>query len=420
MHASQQYCSEVAVADNGLLFCGISPRADLVAYNPSDGSRWSILPARFEGASTVGVHTEGNLLFASIDGTLLIMDNTTFEVFLEILPPAGGWIGTHVPISGGPVVIHGLSQGNVRYNPLTGELEERFPSRYRTYDNESGVAFTRAGGRQLFQSFDLETGEKLSEVDVSGDGDGMGIFSLTLGPDGCIYGGSVSLLHLFRYDPATDLLEDLGFPYPAGNGEFYSLHTSDDKLYTAAYSGAELGVYDPFAPWDPEAETDANPRRIGPVGGRQNRPHAMTSLPDGTLFVGSEPDYGLHGGALSIYDPESGQFEVHRDIIPDQTVLSLTAGADGHTVYGGSSIRGGTGTEPRAETARFFAWDADAGQVSLDAVPVLGAQHIDTLVTAPDGTVYGAVQTKNLGARLFVFDPERGRMCTGNISRPDG
>jgi hypothetical protein len=303
------------------------------------------------------------------------------------------------------VIIHGLPGGNVRYNATTGQLDPYYNPDYSPYDNATGVAYTRTGGRQIFQAYNLTTGELLSQADVSKDGDGMDVFSLGTGPDGCIYGGSVSLRHLFKYDPATDVLEDLGFPYPGGGGQFYSIITQGDRLYMAAYSGSELGYYVPSEPWNPGNNATSNPRNMGTVGGNQNRPHAMTSSPDGRVFVGSEPDYGQHGGALSIYDPSTDSFEVHRHIVPNQSVLSLTTGIDGMTIYGGSSIRGGTGTEPLVRKAHFFAWDLAVGKKVLDIIPVIGADNIESLATAPNGMIYGCA-----GSTLFVFDPWKGEV----------
>jgi hypothetical protein len=336
---------------------------------------------------------------------MLIIDADSYDVIEEIRHPEGGWIGSHRPISGGPVVIHGLPGGNVRYNPSTGQLDPYYTPGYSPYDNATGVAYTRTGGRQIFQAYNLTTGELLSQTDVSKDGDGMDVFSLGTGPDGCIYGGSVSLRHLFKYDPSTEVLEDLGFPYPGGGGQFYSIITHGNRLYMAAYSGSELGYYVPSEPWNPGNNATSNPRNMGTVGGSQNRPHAMTSSADGRIFVGSEPDYGKHGGALSIYDPSTDSFEVHRHIVPNQSVLSLTAGADGMTIYGGSSIRGGTGTEPLVRKANFFAWDVARGKKVLDIIPVIGADHIESLATAPDGMIYGCA-----GSTLFVFDPGKGEV----------
>lgn len=403
MHLAEQYCLDVAIADNGKIFCGIGASIDLIVYDPATSEKKSILPDGIENADAIALHTEDNILYASIDGTLFIMDANDYTVLLKVIPPEGGWIGTHIPKSGGSVVIHGLAEGFMKYNAVTGALEPCDTPGFKTYeyDSATGLGFVRAGGRQLFEAHNLDTGELISRVDVSGDGDGMDVFSLETGPDGCIYGGSVSLLHMFKYDPSTGVLADLGFPYTSGNGEFYSMHTVGDKLYMAAYSYSELSVYTPSEPWNP----GVNPKWIGPVGDDQNRPHTMTSSADGRIFIGSEPDYGEYGGALSIYDSVIGSFDVHRNIIPDQSILSLTAGTDGLIIYGGSSTRGGTGTEPITENAHFFAWDVLQNMLVLDIVPVSGADDIEALASATDGRIYGCADST-----LFVFDPANGKI----------
>ena len=405
MHATEKYVGDLTVADNGRVFAGIFPHADLVVYDPATGKKKSILPDKYKVAQGVDPNAEGDMVFASVDGTLVILDADTYEVVKEIVPPEGGYIGTHRPMSGGPLLIHGLPGGYYRYNSTTGELDPYYKPQYSTYDNETGIAYVRVGGRQIFQAHNLSSGELLSEVDVGKDGDGMMVFSLGTGPDGCIYGGSVSLLHLFKYDPGAGVLEDLGFPYPGGGGEFYSIHTHGEKLYMAAYSDAVLGVYEPGKPWNPGTSQGSNPRRIGETGGEQNRPHALTSSADGRVFIGSEPAYGEHGGALSIYDPETDTFEVHRNIVPNQTVMSLTPSLDGWTVYGASDTRGGTGTDPITERAHFFGWDVRTGEKIFDIVPVMAADGINALITAPDGRIYGGA-----GSALFVYDPDLGEV----------
>ncbi len=405
MHPTEKYVGDLTVAENGRVFAGIFPHADLVVYDPITKKKRSILPERYQGAQGVDPDSEGNLVFASVDGTLLIIDANSYDIVKEIPPPEGGWIGTHRPMSGGPLLIHGLPGGYFRFNSTSRELEPFYTPKYSTYDNQTGVAYIRTGGRQIFQAHNLTSGELLSEVDVGRDGDGMMVFSLGTGPDGCIYGGSVSILHLFRYKPLTESLEDLGFPFPGGGGQFYSLHTTGQSIYMAAYSDSVLGVYEPSEEWDPGDGPDSNPRRIGTTGGEQNRPHALTSSADGRVFIGSEPAYGQYGGALSVYDPRTDSFEVHRNIIPNQTVLSLAASLDGWTIYGGSSTRGGTGTSPITDKPRFFAWDVKTEEKMLDMVPVGGAEDINSLVTAPDGRIYGGA-----GSALFVYDPGAGKI----------
>ena len=192
-HPTEQYVGDLCVTDNGRVFAGISPRADLVVYDPASMRKTSILPPEYRNASGVDPNSEGNLVYASVDGKLLIIDADDYEIIFEVDPPPGGAVNSHVPMSGGPLVIHGLPEGYFRFNRTSMELVPFYKPRYSTYDNATGIAYIRTGGRQIFQAHNLTSGEILSEVDVSKDGDGMGVFSLGTGPDGCIYGGSVSL-----------------------------------------------------------------------------------------------------------------------------------------------------------------------------------------------------------------------------------
>jgi len=403
MHPTEQYCSSVAVAGNGRVFAGIGTHADLIAYDPATGEKRAILPEQYKGDSFCDVGAEGDVVYAQTGNVVLIMDANTYALIMEVRHPSGGFVGFHRQISGGPILINGLPGGNVRFNQSTGQLEPYFTPLYSPYDAKTGIAYARTQGRQVFEAHNLTSGELLSRVDVSKDGDGMEVFSLGTGPDGCIYGGVVSVLKLFKYDPATGILQDMGFPIVGQSGELYSLHTHGDKLYLASYSDAMLAVYDPSRPWSTGTAEGSNPRTIGPVGEEQNRPLALTSDAAGRIYIGTVPTYGKMGGALSIYDPETGAFEVHRHIMPNQSIVSLTCGLDGWTIYGGSSVDNGEGTTPVESRAHFFAWDAREGKLMLDIPMPPGTSDVDSLATAPDGLIYGCA-----GSTLFIFDPQAG------------
>ncbi len=405
MHPTEQYCSSVAVADNGRVFAGIGTHADLIAYDPATGQKKAILPDQYKGDSFCDVGAEGDLVYAQTANVVLIIDANTYALVREVRHPSGGFVGFHRQMSGGPILINGLPGGNVRFNRSTGQLEPCFTPPYSSYDAKTGIAYGRTDGRQIFEAYNVTSGQLLSRVDVSKDGDGMEVFSLGTGPDGCIYGGVVSVLKLFKYDPATGILQDMGFPIVGQSGELYSLHAHKDKLYLASYSDAMLAVYDPSKPWSPGKTHDSNPRTIGPVGDEQNRPLALTSDAAGRIYIGTVPTYGKMGGALSIYDPQTDRFEVHRHIIPNQSIVSLTCGLDGWTIYGGSSISNGEGTTPVETRAHFFAWDAKEGKLILDITFPQGTSEIKSLATAPDGRIYGCA-----GSTLFIFDPAAGEI----------
>jgi len=414
MHPTEMYCRDLAVADNGRVFCGIGSHADLVAYDPSTGERRSILPEKYLNNSfAYTVMSEGNLVYAFIhfDQIVLIFDADTYDLLLEVKnPEEGGGAYISRQYSGGPVLISGLPGGGyLRFNRTTLSLEPFDTPGYGLCDPGKGVAYI-AGG-QYFDAVNTTSGERLSRVDVSRDGEGMHIFSLGSGPDGAIYGGVYNLLHLFRYDPGTKFMEDLGPPIPGSSGEFYSFHTLGTRLYMASYTYSVLSFYEPSLPWNPGTSPESNPRKIGPVGEEQYRPPGLVSGADGRIYIGSLPAYGKMGGALSSYDPVSDSFEVHRHIIPNQSVVSLTTSQDGWRIYGGSSVSGGGGTNPIETEAHFFAWDISRGEKVIDIVPVPGASRIQSLATAGDGRIYGGA-----GGTLFVFDPGRGEVVYSGSS----
>lgn len=404
MHPTEQYCRDLAVADNGRIFCGIGDHADIVAYDPTTKKKKSILPEIYKSNSfAYTMDSEDNVVYAFLlfDQIVLIFDADTYELLLEVRHPEEGK-GVYIfrQMSGEHVLISGLPGGYMRFNKTTRQLETYDVPSYSCYDKETGIAYTRTNGGQVFGAYNTSSGEYLSRVDISKDGEGMNIFSLGTGPDGCIYGGVYNLLHLFRYDPSDDILEDLGVPIPGASGEFYSFCIHDGKLYMASYTYSVLSVYDPSMAWNPGTSNDSNPRKIGPVGDEQYRPPGLVAAADGKIYIGSIATYGKYGGALSVYDPLTDDFKVHRHIIPNQSIVSLTTSSDGWIVYGGSSIHGDYKT-PIAKEAHFFAWDIRQGKMILDIIPVAGEGQVQPLVTAPDGRIYGCA-----GGTLFIYDSE--------------
>jgi len=412
--ATEQYCRDLAVADNGRIFAGIGSHADIVAYDPSTGERKSILPERYKNNSfAYTMDSEDDLVYAFLhfDQIVLIFDADTYRLLMEVRNPVQGQgVYIHRQMAGGPILITGFPGGYKRFNRTTLSLDPYDTPSYSNYDPESGVAYM--ANSQTFSAYNVTGGSYLSRVDVAKDGEGMDIFSLGTGPDGCIYGGTYNLLHLFRYDPQTSSLEDLGQPIPGASGEFYSFLSHEGKLYMASYTYALLSVYDPSRPWEPGTSNASNPRKIGPVGDEQYRPPAMVAAADGRIYIGSIPAYGKMGGALSSYDPETDEFQVHRNIIPNQSIVSLTTSPDGRLIYGGSSIHGGGGTSPVESEAHLFAWDVEEGRLTMDIVPVRGASAIQSLATAPDGRIYGCA-----GSTLFVYDSHRGGLIYKGSAR---
>jgi len=196
------------------------------------------------------------------------------------------------------------------------------------------------------------------------DGLGQNIFWLNTFSDGRIFGGPELGQTLFAWNPKTARLDsyDQVADY---SGEIYYAIAYRNKLYSISYIKAILTVFDPSRPWNQGTAKDSNPRTILHVPDSQYRPVGGIHLgPGNKMYIGTHPNYGMLGGALSVFAPETEQIEVHRNIIPDQQIVAVAA--DRQWVYAASDPGGGGGAKPRSKTGRFFVWDPRTKKIVYD------------------------------------------------------
>lgn len=221
-------------------------------------------------------------------------------------------------------------------------------------------------------------------IPVKGLGDS--ILWLNASPDGRIYGGPGLGQTFFSFDPKRNLLTSYDQVIDR-TGEIYYGIPYQGKLYTMSYAEAGLAVFDPSKPWNPGESASSNPRTILYIPQDQYRPVGGIHLgPGGKMYIGTQPDYGLVGGALSVFDPTSEKLEVHRNIVPSEEISAI--GADGRYVYCGADIQGGGGSKPVARQAHFFVWDPQLQKIVFN--------H-----TFPDGRGLGAIAAVH-GHAYFV------------------
>jgi hypothetical protein len=135
------------------------------------------------------------------------------------------------------------------------------------------------------------------------------------------------------------------------------------------------------------------------IGQEQNRPQSFVELRGqaDTVAVSSVPSTGRHGGAITLWHPDTNQVEVFRNVVTNQTPVSLVE-HDG-IIYGGTSINGGYGVDPVTPEAKLFAWDPATHQTLWETVPVPGAPTIAGLVVDRKGRLWALA-----GGTLFSFD----------------
>ena len=87
----------------------------------------------------------------------------------------------------------------------------------------------------------------------------------------------------------------------------------------------------------------------------------------------------------------------------------------------GTTIRGGSGTDPKVSEATLFLWDYHAEQKAWEGTiqrPGAPASVFNALLTGPDGMLYGTVRGRGLD-ELFVFDPAT-RTFSHRLPLPNG
>jgi len=227
---------------------------------------------------------------------------------------------------------------------------------------------------------------------------GAGVTSLTMGPDGAIWGSTSHPIRLWRYDPAKKLMGDWNGMSEISGGNFPNLVTSGKKVYGALYNGGMVWRFDVSRSWN----TYNNPLQLGTFP-EIARPRAATLTSDKQYVVfGGYPGYGVVGGDLVFVDiiTETAALVTVQDQIPGLSTVCLQALPDGVLVGGTSTAAPGGGT-PMATKAVLYLMDEVSRQITFQTVPVSSGKDITSLVIRA-GMVYGVTSD----SQLFIFDPD--------------
>lgn len=174
--------------------------------------------------------------------------------------------------------------------------------------------------------------------------------------------------------------------------------TAGGKIYFGKYAGAYLMEYDPQKP--PAAD---NPKQVAKLGEEQDRIFHITEA-EGKVVMSSTPITTALGGALSIYDPETGKTDVYRNLVKDQSV-TCSVYRDG-VIYASTHIWGGLGVEPVEKNAQVFAFDLNSRKVIKSVTPQLNGfksdiMHIGGMVFGDDGLLWALAR-----GTIFAMNPD--------------
>ncbi|HIZ35882.1 MAG TPA: hypothetical protein H9815_08895 [Candidatus Ruania gallistercoris] len=401
---------------NGEIWAGTGPVPHLYAIDPATGERRELQPPEHVMANTqwfIGIDQRADtaLIRLSPRGNYdtALLDLETGEWSEQIIPSVFGSSPTNLDADGRTYL---FSEDVVTsYDTTTGELvptgwaetdlPELLADQVGTYDmavlelpgteGETLVGLSTDGDLWTYHLSSGETTFTRAEIEPApAEAHGLGV-----GPDGNAYiGAYLSSGSMTRVDSQSLELTPLRGPKQAD-----AIATHGEELIVTSYPGAVVHAGDPEQDW----EWGTNPRHVLTLERGephfQDRINGVVSIGD-RVALGTVPDYGELGGALTLLDTETGDFEFHRNVVPDQSVISL-AYADG-LIYGGTSINGGLSSDPTADSAELFIWDVAAQEVLYSEALTDQAGYLAGLSWGADGQLVGATSD----GVLFEFDPQ--------------
>lgn len=383
---SEKYVRSICVDHRGKVWAGVGNRAHLVIFEPEGGGHHDVLPGEYAHNSTVyDLAASGKYVLASIlyDGKLLVFDAETEELVRVVGRPEDSlsWMNAH-GAPPGEAYLYSTPNGDLYHYDIAAGSLTLLASNLGQCEQVVDGRFVHGIDDQEYFLYDLEEKKELCRRTLAEAVDGMRIQTLTGALDGNIYGSTYINQHMFRYSPETGELADLGKVIRLG-GQVDSIHAGQDgKVYMGSYVHATLSIYDPSRPWNPSRDRDGNPRELGMVGHGQYRTQAIVLGPDGSIWVGSIPSYNsAPTGALSRWDPETGEHESWLDLVPGGGVYRIAAGERYLYCAGGG---------------RFFVWDPQTESKVYEE-----ERAAYSLVVTAASEVLG-----NAGDEMFVFGPD--------------
>ncbi|MSS72428.1 MAG: hypothetical protein EXS64_13190 [Candidatus Latescibacteria bacterium] len=408
----------------GKIWIGSYGTADLTSYDPATGAF-----TRYGRMDEVDMYCHP---LVNTDDTVacLIMQTRPHVVVLDPKTGENGTVGPVITRGEGTLGMHRGGDGRLYITSSAGDfriegmtavpVEKATPAAAQEARLSDGSAFRFADAEQhVHRALEVTRPDgTVRTFELNYHAAGTDIFYLHAGPDQCLYGSSILPERLFRYNPNDRELIDLGV-CSRSTGEAYSMANLNGKMYISSYPGARVSVYDPSQGYRFGEDPGGNPRDLGRIDDISYRPRSTLAGPMGRVWLASVPDYGLWGGPLAYYDPQTGEKKSYSRTFGDGSCYTLAHLQDQALIAVGTSIAGGSGTQPKVDQAVLFLWDYKAEQKAWEGTLDRPVSAFNALTVGPDGRLYGTVHGKDAPPELFVFDPVA-RKFTGRVPLPEG
>jgi outer membrane protein assembly factor BamB len=394
--AGEQYVRSIA-ADATTIYAGVGTKAHLIAIDRATGERRDVLPVAYANRTFVATLTlSGTTLAAGLSptGTMLLFDTADLSNPIELQTPGGDQYVTAITIDQptGDVYLGTRPSGTLyRYRDST---LERLGSPYDgAYFNRIFVdgSTIRAELTSQVVDFDRATGT-FSGTDLGSAGlppapeQAMGIAATATT---VLVSGKAGIQ---VHDLATGASERTFLP-----GEAKTMTPVGQNVYLGVYTLAQLWAMKPDG---------TGLHGLGRIGNEQTRPtDDAYDERSQTWLISTEPDYGKYDGTLTEQHLDTGEREVHRGVVPQQSVRSVATQAG--IAYLGGATRNSLGTTPILPEATVVAFDLASNRTLWEVAPISKAQSYSD-VLAYRGRLYATTDE----GRLAELDPSTGKVLS--------
>ncbi len=385
---AEMYVRSVEV-DDSFIYAGTGTHANLVRIDRVTGERESILPEELRGESWVYSLALGpGVIVAGTEpsGRMAIVDRDDPSSYTVV--DTGKRTVDQIDVADGAVWLSTRSDGSLmRYDLATGELTQvaqPSPGEETRLVHPDGDTVFGITGSGAAWHLDRSSGAvDVIDLQTVGLRAGPEVVQSLAAADGRVYVGGHWALTEHRPDHGTSTR--LRVP-----GEPKAMAMKGSSLYLAEYPGGTIGTLDRRERFEAVGAI--------PKSALQNRPRDVYyDRASRRLLVASMAEYGHLDGALTTYDPQSGDTQVHRGIVDDQTVNSVVAHRG--IAYLSTQVAS-SGIEPTTTEAHLAALDLATGELLWREVPLPGVatiRHVEYL----DGLLYAYTGD----GRVFSYDP---------------
>lgn len=391
-----------AIGPDGTFYVGTYPNALLVCVDPRTDTVRRVAQMRDDAQQKYILRTkvsDENVVYCAVGlhhAELWSYDNATREkrqILPEELTRGRGSVSLMVAEDGD---VYGFSSGKKwRCLPDGIEFVRSLPEpRGKDPQNLHGDnEIRRIDSDGLLEWKDRKTGESAT-METEFEGVTSMIYTVGGFHNGKLYGGGGwHTAHLFRFDPETGMMDDLG-QQGGGNVQVYDVLGLPGKgVVQASYTGGYLDHFDTET--GERTSIEKLSRTLG-----QERCLQLSRGPDGMIYTVTVPVKGQLGGAIVRIDPADWSVRGWTDVIPRQSFRSIIPVSSRGEMFVTSSIQGGSSAIPTEDEAVVLFWDCEREEVAWKGRPISGTTSYGRAAIAANGLIYGIA-----GKRFYVLDP---------------